>query len=110
MAVNFRSSTELECEVNFVGGASCSTQTHMAQKPLLWVETGMHCMRCVKGQSAMGCDGQTRVSGGFGLENSEYARYIQPENRKEWPGQLERWKSLMELMELDKNTTGRFSP
>ena len=31
----------------------------------------------------MGCDRQAWVSGGFGLENSEYARYIQPENRKE---------------------------
>jgi len=64
----------------------------MAQKPLLWVETGEYCMRRVKGQSAMGCDGQARASGGFGLENSEYARYIQPKNRKEWPGQLERRK------------------
>ena len=34
------------------------------------VETCVYCMRCVKGQSAMGCDGQAWVSGGFGLENS----------------------------------------
>ena len=61
----------------------------MAQKPLLWVETGVYCMRCVKGQSAMGCDGQARVSGGFGLENSEDASYIQPEGMARAVGKVE---------------------
>ena len=80
--------------------ASCSTQardgygpaqykSHMAQKPLLWVETGVYCMRCVKGQSAMGCDGQAWVSGSFGLENSGCARYIQPERMARAVGKAE---------------------
>ena len=61
----------------------------MVQKPLLWVETGAYFMRCAEGQSAMGCDGQARASGGFGLENSEYARYIQPEGMARAVGKAE---------------------
>ena len=37
----------------------------------------------------MGCDGQAWVSGGFGLENSEYARYIQPEGMARAVGKAE---------------------